>query len=232
MPGYRYHAFAEAPIYELQRVPRGGIFARLWRKIAYRLFLQIEDLQAQAAMDSFLQSATLGKNCRLTARAWCLNPAARENIRIGDDVILRGIVSSERFHPGKIIIGNHVYLGDDTIVSAAERIEIGDWTMLSHGVQIFDHDAHPLDAALRQRDHMIAEGSASGERPAIGRAPVRIGAHAWIGFNAIVLKGVIIGEGGIVAAGSVVTRDVPPNTIVGGNPARMLKGLPRDAEAA
>jgi maltose O-acetyltransferase len=52
--------------------------------------------------------------------------------------------------------------------------------------------------------------------------PVTIGDHVWIGFRAIVLPGVTIGEGGVVAAGAVVSRDVPPFTIVAGNPARPI----------
>lgn len=53
--------------------------------------------------------------------------------------------------------------------------------------------------------------------------PVKIENNVWIGCNCIILKGVVIGEGAVVAAGSVVTRDVAPKTLVGGNPARLLK---------
>lgn len=57
--------------------------------------------------------------------------------------------------------------------------------------------------------------------------PVSIGDHAWIGFRAIVLPGVSIGEGAVVGAGAVVSRDVPPFTIVAGNPARPIGSRPR-----
>ena len=57
----------------------------------------------------------------------------------------------------------------------------------------------------------------------IGAAPVVIGQRAWIGLNAYVGKGVTIGDESIVAAGSVVTRDVPPYSLVAGNPAQVLK---------
>lgn len=57
------------------------------------------------------------------------------------------------------------------------------------------------------------------------REPIIIGDDAWIGFNAIILKGVTIGEGAVVGAGAVVTKDVPPYTVVAGNPAGVVKKL-------
>jgi galactoside O-acetyltransferase len=56
-------------------------------------------------------------------------------------------------------------------------------------------------------------------------APVKIQDKVWIGFNAIVLKGVTIGEGAVVGAGAVVTRNVPAYTVVAGNPARPIREL-------
>lgn len=58
--------------------------------------------------------------------------------------------------------------------------------------------------------------------------PVKICNKVWIGFNSIILKGVTIGEGSIVGAGSVVTKDVPPWTIVAGNPARIIREIPEN----
>ena len=54
-------------------------------------------------------------------------------------------------------------------------------------------------------------------------SPVNIGNHCWIGCNSIVLKGVSIGDGAVVAAGSVVTKDVPPGALIGGNPAKIIR---------
>lgn len=55
--------------------------------------------------------------------------------------------------------------------------------------------------------------------------PIVIGDNAWIGANVIILTGVTVGENAIIGAGSVVTKDVPANTVVAGNPARVLKKL-------
>ena len=56
-------------------------------------------------------------------------------------------------------------------------------------------------------------------------APVRIQSKAWVGFNVSILKGVTVGEGAVIGAGSVVTKDVPPNTIAVGNPAQVVRHL-------
>jgi acetyltransferase-like isoleucine patch superfamily enzyme len=117
-------------------------------------------------------------------------------------------------------IGDDVYIGDDCIVSCAERVTIGAGTLLGHGVQIFDNNSHPVDVLARAADwEAVRIGGSRGE---IESSPVAIGERAWIGFGSVVLKGVSIGAGAIVGAGSVVTRDVAADTVVAGNPAQLL----------
>jgi acetyltransferase-like isoleucine patch superfamily enzyme len=225
MPGYRYHAFAEAPLYHYAPPTARGLLGRVLTRLALGIFWRIEHEQVRWVCEAFARGAVVGPGLQLTSRAWCVNPARPEHIRLGESVICRGLLAVERFHHGHITIGDHVYLGDDTIISSAERVEIGAYTMLAHGAQVYDNDSHPMDATARERDQLIAVGRLKGERPGIGRAAVSIGDHCWIGTNAIVVKGVRIGPGTVVAAGSVVASDLPPFTLAAGNPARVIRSL-------
>ncbi len=222
---HRYHAFAEAPIYNFAPPRRRGFLSRLWSHLALRLFRTVEIEQLGWVCQAFARNAVVGPDLRVTTRAWCVNPGPPENIRLGQSVICRGLIRIERFHEGHVVIGDNVLLGDDSIISCAERVEIGAFTMLAHGVQVYDNDSHPVEAARRERDYLIASGRLEGDRPGIGRAPVWIGDHCWLGTNGLVLKGVRIGPGTVVAAGSVVVSDLPPFTLAAGNPARVVRSL-------
>jgi len=69
------------------------------------------------------------------------------------------------------------------------------------------------------------QSSGATRRQSMSYAPIHIGKNVWIGANATVLAGVTIGDGAVVAAGAVVTKDVAPNTVVGGVPAKLIKAL-------
>ena len=90
-------------------------------------------------------------------------------------------------------------------------------------MNIHDNNAHPMSAALR---HVQFTRPATPESDrataAVRTAPVVIEDDAWLGFNVTVLKGVVIGRGAVIGAASVVTTDVPPWTVVAGNPARQI----------
>ncbi len=98
----------------------------------------------------------------------------------------------------------------------AERIEIGNSVVIGHDVLLLT-TSHQYDDPGYRAGMLI-------------RAPVTIGSGAWLGARCVVLPGVTIGEGAVVAAGAVVTRDVPPHTLVGGVPARVLRELPATRE--
>lgn len=125
---------------------------------------------------------------------------------------------------GKCTVGDFTLL-NGAIVMAEELIQIGSHCLISWGVGIADSDFHPLDPAQRLIDaHALAPFFKDRPpRPKLKTAPVKIGDNVWIGMNAVILKGVTIGENSVVAAGAVVTKSVPANTIVAGNPAVEVK---------
>lgn len=114
--------------------------------------------------------------------------------------------------PGaKIWIGNNAGISN-TCIYAAEDIFIGDNVMIGASCGIYDTDYHSLDPDQRGKENEYVKTS-----------PVRIMDHVFVGTHSLILKGVTIGENSIIAAGSVVTKDVPPNQIWGGNPAHYIK---------
>ena len=125
-----------------------------------------------------------------------------------------------------------VTIGDFTLVNGAllmaeERIEIGAHCLISWNVGIADCDFHPLEVAARRRDTVALAPFFEGRppRPEIASAPIIIADNVWIAMNATILKGVTIGENSVVAAGAVVTKNVPANVVVAGNPAVVVKQL-------
>jgi acetyltransferase-like isoleucine patch superfamily enzyme len=125
---------------------------------------------------------------------------------------------------GRCTIGDFTLL-NGALIMAEDRIEIGSHCLVSWNVGIADSDFHPLEPAQRIIDsHALAPYFKDRPpRPKLKTAPVKIGDNVWIGMNAVILKGVSIGENSVVAAGAVVTKSVPPNTVVAGNPAVAVK---------
>lgn len=99
--------------------------------------------------------------------------------------------------------------------------------MIAWGCTVVDHNSHSLRWSER-KDDVVNWLEGKKDWTHVKCASVTIGNKAWIGFNSTILKGVTVGEGAIVAASSVVTRDVPPFTIVAGNPAKVVRELRAD----
>jgi maltose O-acetyltransferase len=108
-------------------------------------------------------------------------------------------------------IGVRCYINHGCLFDALASIDIGDEVSFGHEVLITT-SAHRIGAPERRGGLVEPE-------------PVRIGDGAWLGSRAIILPGVEVGDGAIVAAGAVVTRSVPPNVVVGGTPARVIRAL-------
>ena len=144
----------------------------------------------------------------------------------GDHVSVYGGCSFSVGLKGRCSVGDFTLL-NGALVMAEELIQIGSHCLISWNVGIADSDFHPLAPAQRIIDaHALAPFFKDRPpRPEIRTAPVIISDNVWIGMNAVILKGVTIGENSVVAAGAVVTKSVPPNVVVAGNPAVITKQL-------
>ena len=145
---------------------------------------------------------------------------------LGDHVSCYAGCSFAIGEKGTCSVGNFTLM-NGALVMAEERIEIGSYCLISWNVGIADSDFHPLEAVQRLIDARALAPFFKDRppRPALHTAPVIIADNVWIGMNAVILKGVTIGENSVVAAGSVVSKSVPPNTVVAGNPAVTIKEL-------
>ena len=108
-----------------------------------------------------------------------------------------------------ISIGKEVFINSGCHFQDQGGITIGDGSLIGHNVVLatINHDLEPKN---NRKNHY---------------APINIGSHVWIGSNVTVLPGVSIGDWAVVAAGAVVSRNVPPKTIVGGIPAKIIRSI-------
>lgn len=148
------------------------------------------------------------------------------SLRFGNHVSCYAGCSFSIGEKGSCTVGDYSLL-NGALVMAEERIEIGAYCLISWNVAIADSDFHPIDAAQRRQDALALAPYVEKRppRPEIRTAPVIIKDNVWIGMGAVILKGVTIGENSVVAAGAIVTKNVPPNVIVAGNPAKVVKEL-------
>jgi len=145
------------------------------------------------------------------------------SLTIGTDSNIEASLVLEQ-QSARISIGSRTHIGGGTLLAAACNIEIGDDVLIAFEAVIMDHNSHSLK--FRERRNDVRDWiSGNKDWSSVAMAPVTISNKAWIGVRAIVLKGVTIGEGAVVGAGSLVTADVPPWTIVGGNPAKIIRAL-------
>jgi acetyltransferase-like isoleucine patch superfamily enzyme len=142
------------------------------------------------------------------------------DLLVGDDVLVDGkcsITFASRYsETPTLTIGDHTGIGHDCRFTIGSRITIGRHCRIASGVWMFDSSGHPADPRSR-RQGLPA--------PAAEVRPITIGDNVWIGGRAIVQPGVTIGSHSIVSAGAVVMNDVPPYTVVAGNPARKIRHL-------
>ncbi len=141
----------------------------------------------------------------------------RGRIILGDDVLLDGKISfsfAARFVDMPTLrIGDRTDIGHGCAIIVGEAVTIGSDCRIASGVQIRDSPGHPVEPEARRR----------GEPPPRSAVrPITIEDNVWIGSQAIVQAGVTIGQGSVVSSGAVVMNDVPPYSLVAGNPARRI----------
>lgn len=155
---------------------------------------------------------------RLTERLNRLNLDDEEAIRAGwSELTGQEVDKSFRLIPPvftdlglNIRVGREVFINQGCHLSDIGGIEIGDQTMIGPKVNLIS-SGHPTDPARRRRE--------------VTAAPIVIERNVWIGTGATVLQGVTVGADAVIAAGAVVTKDVPPRTLVAGVPARVVKRI-------
>jgi acetyltransferase-like isoleucine patch superfamily enzyme len=135
----------------------------------------------------------------------------RHVLRLDFDVTAKIHKGLEIISASKVHIGPGTIIGQDALLDGRESIRFGSNVNLGGEVAIFtlQHDVRSSTFA------------------AVG-GPVTVGDRAWLSFRTTILPGVTIGEGAVVAAGAVVTKDVPPYTIVAGIPAKVIGNRPQD----
>lgn len=168
-----------------------------------------------------IQHVRYGHNFKVNGIPIIVN---RGRIIIGNNVTIKSSILSNlvgiyqktmitsRTKDSIIKIGDNVGLSGATIY-ARNKIEIGDNTLIGANTKILDNDFHPLD--INDRNNDIKEK--------IKSKPIFIGKNCFIGCNVIILKGTILGDGCIVGAGAVVSGKFEPNSVIVGNPGKVLK---------
>lgn len=150
-----------------------------------------------------------------------INGAKKENVVFGQNTMFKGqiLISGD----GKITIGDNSSIRSNCIFYCAQEIEIGRNVILSNDIIITDTNHHPIHPIDRIRMIESGWGSNLWSWEHAQSKKIRIEDNVWIGQYSRILKGVNIGENSIVASNSIVTRDVPPNCIVAGNPAKLIR---------
>jgi acetyltransferase-like isoleucine patch superfamily enzyme len=177
------------------RAWNGWYLIRYWRFFRWRLF------NRHVVTEGFV---FLGRGAELYARK------GYGRLVVGRWVHL-GAGNKLRCHEGNLRIGDKCVFGKDNVVNAYLDIEFGGSTIVADWVYVCDFD------------HVFADIHTPIKDQGIVKSPVRIGPDTWIGTKVTVLRGVTVGHGSVLAANSVINRDVPPMSVVGGVPAKVIK---------
>jgi acetyltransferase-like isoleucine patch superfamily enzyme len=167
------------------------------------------------------------------------------NVSIGPGTVIKGDSSFRRFHStqrdalligcnctldhcqfslgktARISIGDQCYL-TSVILMCETEIRIGNRVIIGWNSALADSDFHPIDPAQRIQDAIALSPGNTAARPLIKSKPIIIEDDVWIGPMVTILKGITIGQSAFIEPGSMITRDIPANARVGGNPAVVI----------
>ncbi len=196
---------------------KSGIYSALrWvRRIPY-------GIKRRYQYSQFQKYAVYGEKLDLCAVSAC-RADTPGRITLGDHCRMFGTLESQG--QGRITIGDHTCMYQHSKIGAVQEITVGSCVVISNHVQIYDNNNHPTDPGLRHQMCLNGFDGDPWKWKHAAAAPTRIEDDVWIGEYAAIMKGVTVGKGSIVAAHAVVTKDVPPYTIVAGNPAKVVKEL-------
>jgi acetyltransferase-like isoleucine patch superfamily enzyme len=179
-----------------------------------------------------------GKNLLLKGMPVIFNKGGA-NLSIGDNCVIKSSFLSNlvglyartivvtRSPQAEIVIGNNVGVSGATIY-ARKSIHIGDNTCIGGNVKILDNDFHPIEWETRNR---LLNDPNGGDSELVPAKAIVIGKNCFIGCNSIILKGTVLGDGCVVGAGAVVSGEFEANSVIAGNPARVIKKLERSKQA-
>lgn len=199
---------------------------KLIRKIIHSVYeigrIEEERQNAEKMRNDFNRNANIGSNVVFEGCVISNHQDDKTKISIGNNSVIKGELMLFK-HGGEIIIGENCFVGANSKIWSARKIKLGNRVLVSHNVNIHDNISHPINPKLRHEDivHIFTKGFQKSND--LKEADVIIEDDAWIGFNAIILKGVRIGKGAIVGAGAIVTKDVPEFSIVVGNSAVVIR---------
>lgn len=154
---------------------------------------------------------------RFAQLSGCGNISLGSNVWIAEGCYLTAWTEyrGQYFMP-EIIISDNVTIGPHAHITATNKIVIGNGVLTGKYITITDNSHGHFEMKSDLNDLPI-------NRPLFSKGPVIIGNNVWIGDKAVILPDVRIGEGSIIGAGAVVTKDVPPYCVVGGNPAKIIR---------